>query len=202
MPRRAGNDDPIAAPHDAYPCAGDDEWCAIAVETDAQWRALRRALGDPAWATAPTLDTRGRAPRAPRADRPRARARSPRRHEPRALMDAAAGRGRAGRHGAALERPHATTRSSRHRRFFRRSTHPEMGEVPYEGHQFRIAGYDNGPRSPAPCLGEHSIAGAAGDARLRRRGSRASRGKRRARLGGIAIGIEPFWSLAYRTSID
>ena len=31
-----------------------------------------------------------------------------------------------------------------------------MGEVPYEGHPFRIAGYDNGPRFPAPCLGEHN----------------------------------------------
>jgi crotonobetainyl-CoA:carnitine CoA-transferase CaiB-like acyl-CoA transferase len=28
--------------------------------------------------------------------------------------------------------------------------------VPYEGHSFRIAGYDNGPLSPAPGLGEHS----------------------------------------------
>ena len=45
-----------------------------------------------------------------------------------------------------------------HRGFFRRMMHPEMGEVPYEGHQFRIKGYDNGPRTPAPCLGEHSIA--------------------------------------------
>src|SRR5262245_44779518 len=34
--RRAGNEAPGAAPHDAYPCAGEDEWCAIAVETDAQ----------------------------------------------------------------------------------------------------------------------------------------------------------------------
>jgi len=45
----------------------------------------------------------------------------------------------------------------RHRGFFRTLHHPEMGEVPYEGHQFRISGYDNGPRAPAPCLGEHSI---------------------------------------------
>ena len=44
-----------------------------------------------------------------------------------------------------------------HRRFFRPLQHPEMGEVPYEGHQFQIAGYDNGPRTPAPCLGEHSF---------------------------------------------
>ena len=47
MPRRAGNDAPQAAPHDAYPCAGDDEWCAIAVETDAQWRALRQRARRP-----------------------------------------------------------------------------------------------------------------------------------------------------------
>jgi crotonobetainyl-CoA:carnitine CoA-transferase CaiB-like acyl-CoA transferase len=36
-------------------------------------------------------------------------------------------------------------------------THPEMGEVPYEGHAFCIRGYASGPRSPAPLLGEHSI---------------------------------------------
>ena len=43
-----------------------------------------------------------------------------------------------------------------HRAFFRRLEHPEMGEIPYEGHQFSIRGYDNGPRLPAPCLGEHT----------------------------------------------
>jgi benzylsuccinate CoA-transferase BbsF subunit len=43
-----------------------------------------------------------------------------------------------------------------HRSFFRRLEHPEMGEIPYEGHQFTIRGYDNGPRFPAPCLGEHT----------------------------------------------
>ena len=37
-----------------------------------------------------------------------------------------------------------------------------MGEVPYEGHQYRIEGYNriagqhNGPRTPAPCIGEHT----------------------------------------------
>ena len=44
-----------------------------------------------------------------------------------------------------------------HRRFFRPMEHPEMGEVPYEGHQYRIEGYDNGPRMPAPCLGQHTF---------------------------------------------
>jgi len=32
-----------------------------------------------------------------------------------------------------------------------------MGDVPYEGHQFQIRGYDSGPRFASPCLGEHSM---------------------------------------------
>jgi crotonobetainyl-CoA:carnitine CoA-transferase CaiB-like acyl-CoA transferase len=32
-----------------------------------------------------------------------------------------------------------------------------MGKIPYGGAQFRISGYNGGPRSPGPCLGEHSF---------------------------------------------
>ncbi len=32
----------------------------------------------------------------------------------------------------------------------------KMGTVPYAGHQFRIKGYDSGPRIPAPVLGQHT----------------------------------------------
>jgi crotonobetainyl-CoA:carnitine CoA-transferase CaiB-like acyl-CoA transferase len=32
-----------------------------------------------------------------------------------------------------------------------------MGLIPYAGHQFRIRGYESGPRGPAPLLGEHSF---------------------------------------------
>jgi crotonobetainyl-CoA:carnitine CoA-transferase CaiB-like acyl-CoA transferase len=35
-----GNMVPYAAPHDAYPCEGDDEWIAIAVGDDRQWVTL------------------------------------------------------------------------------------------------------------------------------------------------------------------
>ena len=38
------------APHGAYPCRGSDEWIAIAVQTDAQWRALVAEIGSPQWA--------------------------------------------------------------------------------------------------------------------------------------------------------
>ncbi|HWO93617.1 MAG TPA: CoA transferase, partial [Dehalococcoidia bacterium] len=53
----AGNSDRVAAPHDVYACAGDDRWIAIAVYDDAQWLALRRAMGEPAWAADPSLDS-------------------------------------------------------------------------------------------------------------------------------------------------
>jgi len=155
MPRRAGNESPTDAPHDAYPCAGTDEWCAIAVETDAQWRALRAALGDPRWATSAELDTA--AGRLAKRDWIDARlAEFTREQEPRALMERLQA---AGVPAGMVQRSsdHLHDPQLRHRRFFRPLLHPEMGEVPYEGHQFRIAGYDNGPRMPAPCLGEHSI---------------------------------------------
>ena len=155
IPRRMGNESPTCAPHNVYPCAGDDEWCAIAVETDAQWQALRRVLGEPAWAADPVLDTAaGRL-----AQRESLDARIgewTRDQEPRALMERlqAAGvpAGMVQRSSDLLQDPQLG-----HRRFFHPMQHPEMGEVPYEGHQFRIRGYDSGPRMPAPCLGEHSV---------------------------------------------
>ena len=39
-PSRKGNEMPGYAPHNVYPCKGDDQWVAIAVQTDAQWQAL------------------------------------------------------------------------------------------------------------------------------------------------------------------
>lgn len=44
-----------------------------------------------------------------------------------------------------------------HRNFYRYFEHPVMGHIPYAGHQYRIANYDNAPRSPAPTLGQHSF---------------------------------------------
>ena len=46
---------------------------------------------------------------------------------------------------------------NKHRDFYRYLDHPMMGRVPYAGHQYKISNYDNGPRGPAPLLGEHSF---------------------------------------------
>lgn len=50
--QRYGNRSPYkaAAPHGAYPCAGEDRWLAIACFTDAEWQALANVAGKPEWA--------------------------------------------------------------------------------------------------------------------------------------------------------
>jgi benzylsuccinate CoA-transferase BbsF subunit len=183
---RAGNVSPTDAPHGIYPCAdaseerrrpgidegtdhrgvggsvpgrasqtSNNQWCAIAVETDEQWRALRRALGEPAWAANPAYETAAGRTSARKAIDERL-AEWTREREPAEVMAAlqAAGvpAGAVQRSSDLLQDPQL-----RHRGFFHPMTHPEMGAVPYEGHQFNIRGYESGPRFPAPCLGEHTI---------------------------------------------
>lgn len=152
--RRNGNYSPTAFPHDAFPCAGNDQWCAIAIETDEQWMNLRQTLGDPDWARSPSLDSlAGRRASADLIDRELSSFTAT--HEPRALMNLLQA---AGVPAGMVQRSsdHQLDPQLAHRSFFRHLEHPEMGVVPYEGHQYRIAGYDNGPRMPAPCLGEHT----------------------------------------------
>jgi crotonobetainyl-CoA:carnitine CoA-transferase CaiB-like acyl-CoA transferase len=60
--QRDGNRGPMAAPQNLYLTADIDEfgradsWVAIAVASDAQWNALRGALGEPEWAKDRMLD--------------------------------------------------------------------------------------------------------------------------------------------------
>ena len=46
IPTPPGNEDPDFAPHNNYPCAGNDAWVSIAVRTNDEWRALAAALAD------------------------------------------------------------------------------------------------------------------------------------------------------------
>jgi crotonobetainyl-CoA:carnitine CoA-transferase CaiB-like acyl-CoA transferase len=59
-PRRLGNRHPVSAPHGLYPCAGDDQWVAIAVESDAQWASLCEQVGDPELAVPAYTTAEGR----------------------------------------------------------------------------------------------------------------------------------------------
>lgn len=44
---RVGNGHEVWAPHGVYPAAGDDRWLAIAVRSDAEWRALLTVADEP-----------------------------------------------------------------------------------------------------------------------------------------------------------
>jgi len=44
-PKRLGNRSSKAVPQGVYPCTGTDEWVALTVETDEQWRALAALIG-------------------------------------------------------------------------------------------------------------------------------------------------------------
>src|SRR4029453_9623048 len=46
---RRGNRSAVCAPQGVYRCAGTDEWCALSVETDEQWKALTKAMEQEDW---------------------------------------------------------------------------------------------------------------------------------------------------------
>jgi benzylsuccinate CoA-transferase BbsF subunit len=151
---RNGNRSETAAPHNAYPCAGEDQWCAIAVETDQQWQALQTVIGDPDWARDERFSTAaGRLASEEEMDQHLAewtRDKPP--HEVMRLLQAAAvPAGMAQRSSDLLRDPQLA-----HRAFYHYMEHLEMGNIPYTGHEFRIRGYDSGPRFPAPLLGQHN----------------------------------------------
>lgn len=45
------------APHNVFPCQGEDRWIAIAVGSNEEWFGLRKAMGEPEWATDPRYAT-------------------------------------------------------------------------------------------------------------------------------------------------
>jgi crotonobetainyl-CoA:carnitine CoA-transferase CaiB-like acyl-CoA transferase len=57
---RMGNRSPDAAPQGLYYCQGhekkNEQWLALSIETDAQWRSLKNVLNLPSWADSPEMD--------------------------------------------------------------------------------------------------------------------------------------------------
>ncbi len=47
--QRVGNRMEGMAPHNCFPCKGEDKWVAIAVTNDQEWKAFCRAMGNPRW---------------------------------------------------------------------------------------------------------------------------------------------------------
>lgn len=54
---RLGTSHMWKAPYDIFPCRGADRWVTITVSNDEEWKRLKEAIGDPAWAADPRFDT-------------------------------------------------------------------------------------------------------------------------------------------------
>jgi len=151
---RMGNRSPHAAPHGLFPCAGNDRWVAIAVHDDAEWRRLVRALGDPAWAADPALDTA--AGRVARAEEIEERlAAWTRERTPAAIADELQA---AGIDAAPVEDFADLNADPQlaHRAHFRPVEHAVLGRHPVETHAMRFSAMEPRIHAPAPRLGEHT----------------------------------------------
>jgi crotonobetainyl-CoA:carnitine CoA-transferase CaiB-like acyl-CoA transferase len=152
--RPLGNASPRGAPWSCLPCAGDDEWCVVNVRSDEEWRRLRQAIGDPAWAADPALDTaEGRMARreaidAGLADWTRAR-------EPRAVMEALQAVGvPAGM--VAHAGHHVSDPQLAHRGYAKLVAQPGYESILVEGPPFLGSDLPEPIVGPAPLLGEHT----------------------------------------------
>ena len=143
------------APQGVYRCEGEDNWCAVAIEENADWLPLCRIIGRNDWAEDEGLATHeGRLARHDEIDAGLTEWTRQRSRED-VMTTLQAG----GVPAAVVQRSSDLLNDPQyeHRRFYRYMDHPEMGHIPYAGHQWKVSGYDNGPRSPAPCIGEHSF---------------------------------------------
>lgn len=152
--RPQGNASPRGAPWGAYPCAGEDEWCVINVRNDAEWAALREALGDPGWARRPEYaGAPGRIRARDAIDRELAAWTSGR--TPREAMERLQSRGvPAGL--MAHARHHAEDPHLEHRRYPQSVDQPGLGSMLFEGPGFRGSDLPDPVVRPAPLLGEHT----------------------------------------------
>ena len=153
-PEVTGNADARHAPHNIYRCAGEDDWVAISVMSDAQWQALCGCLDRP--------DLAGEAALAQAAGRVAARARLD------AIVTEWTG-GHSAHEAAELLRaagiPAARVANARDlieddaqlaaRGYFQRVEHPELGNSLYAALPFLVDGERIDLKRP-PLLGEHT----------------------------------------------
>jgi len=152
---RDGNRGPSAAPQNVYAGAAPESWLALAVETDAQWRACAAVVGDAGLADDPALATAaGRRAAHDRIDKVVAEWAATR-----DVDDAVATLAAAGVPAARVRDPRT---SSQHpqmtaRGFFEIVDHPVAGTHPIPGLPWRARGVDRWIRRPAPTLGQHNV---------------------------------------------
>ena len=153
MFRADGNRRPDMAPHDAFPCAGDDEWMVIACPDDQTWNLLVAATGSDALADAKFASLAGRQTHAEALKAAlSAWSRARTKHEASDQLQAAGVPAAPVNSGADVWRDPFL----RSRGFIQELTHPAAGTAEYPGLAYRLSRTPGSIRAAAPCFGEHT----------------------------------------------
>lgn len=153
-PRRSGNSESYAAPCDAFPCKGEDAWCAIVAETEQQWLAVCEVLGCSTLAADERFSSLA-ARRKHEAELNGELSRYTRNFEAEDLATALRERGVP---AARVLRAEDLFKDSQlaFRKAFHRVDHPVLGDHAVVAPAFRISGVESGPNRGFPLLGEHT----------------------------------------------
>ena len=152
IPTRMGNRDPLAAPHGAYRCSGEERWCVIAVTTEEEWRGFCRAIGSPAWARDPrfaSLSGRKQSEDALDTLVEEWTSQRPAEEVMRLLQEAGVPAGVVQNAKDLFEDPQL-----KHREAFVVRDHPEVGPHKVLTTSFRMSNAPSGPLRAAPLLGQ------------------------------------------------
>lgn len=151
---RDGNRDPYAAPHGAYPCQGDDRWCAIGVFSEEEWESFCKVVGSPSWSRDPKFATLAtRKENEDELDKLVGEWTSNLTAEQ--VMDMMQKAGVPAGVVQTCKDLHADPQL-KHRNHYMQIEHPVIGKHFYFNEGFRLSRTPGGPEKPGPCLGEHN----------------------------------------------
>jgi crotonobetainyl-CoA:carnitine CoA-transferase CaiB-like acyl-CoA transferase len=152
QPPRHGNRDPWMAPHNCFRCTGEDEWVTIACGTEAEWRALCQAIGQPQLAD----DARFHTAQARKANEDALEqiltdwtSTRDKWEVTRTLQAVGVAAFPSMTSKDLVDDPHLNGRA-----FFARLPHPEVGVRIHTGIPWLLTHAANGVRTPAPLLGQ------------------------------------------------
>ena len=156
-PAPLGNHDRQRAPHNVYPCLGEDEWIAIAAAAESDWQSLCREMDAPDLALDPRFtDAESRKRNESALDELVAAWTSTQaapdleRRLPALGIDAA----RVAKPYEQFSDPDPLYLASE---FIQSVDHPEVGPSWLPGAPWRFSGPEDRALRPSPCVGEHSF---------------------------------------------
>ncbi len=156
-PAPLGNHDRQRAPHNVYPCAGEDEWIAISVDSEPAWQSLCGEIGASDLAIDPRfVDAPSRKRNEPALDELIAAWTSMQQSTgaERRLLALGIDAARVAKPYEQFSVPDSQYLASG---FIQSVDHPEVGPSWLPGAPWRLSGPEDRVLRPSPCVGQHSF---------------------------------------------